>query len=221
MGHVVKAKERAEVKRYGGRLHHLSFNRSFYIESLSFSVYPAVMLTSCPALKFSFFSSFFWGLEKGRPLPPLRTTTLIQTRAPQQLHTQELGFCRMQLATISNACAKQKENWQVRSRTRGWTVCREPERPAAMERERGWDHVAHKASHLDTLRSEKSHRFLKVPVTIFFVLEVVVFYTVLIFYVPQWHFTNTFLTVLKISSSFGFWLTDLVHLVWFLHTKSL
>lgn len=28
MGHVVKAKERAEVKRYGGRLHHLSFNRS-------------------------------------------------------------------------------------------------------------------------------------------------------------------------------------------------
>ncbi|KAL7370635.1 hypothetical protein ABVT39_006410 [Epinephelus coioides] len=47
-------------------------------------------------------------LGEGRPLPPLRTTTLIQTRAPQQLHTQELGFCRMQLATVSNACAKQK-----------------------------------------------------------------------------------------------------------------
>lgn len=55
-----------------------------------------------------FFFSSFLRLGKGCPLPPLRTTTLIQTRAPQQLHTQELGFCRMQLATISNTCAKQK-----------------------------------------------------------------------------------------------------------------
>jgi len=46
---------------------------------------------------------FFLRLGEGPPPPPLRTTTLIQTRAPQQL-----GFCCMQLATISNACAKQK-----------------------------------------------------------------------------------------------------------------
>lgn len=68
------------------------------------------MLASCSALS-HFFFIFFWGFGEGCPLPPLRTTTLIQTRAPQQLHTQELGFCRMQLATISNACAKQKRNW--------------------------------------------------------------------------------------------------------------
>lgn len=54
------------------------------------------------------FFFLFLRLGEGRPLPPLRTTTLIQTRAPHQLHTEELGFCRMQLATISNACAKQK-----------------------------------------------------------------------------------------------------------------
>lgn len=61
-------------------------------------------------IRFFLFFFFFPFLRfgEGRPLPPLRTTTLIQTRAPQQLHTQELGFCRMQLATISNACAKQK-----------------------------------------------------------------------------------------------------------------
>lgn len=63
----------------------------------------------CSAFRFfSIFFSFFLRLGEGRPLPPLRTTTLIQTRASQQLHAQELGFCHMQLATISNACAKQK-----------------------------------------------------------------------------------------------------------------
>lgn len=128
MGHVVKAKERAEVKRYGGRLHHLSFNRSLpqwgFTSNKSYLLLMSIIFClsccdahflscSCSALsdffiRLFFFLFLFLRLGEGRPLPPLRTTTLIQTRAPQQLHTQELGFCRMQLATISNACAKQK-----------------------------------------------------------------------------------------------------------------
>lgn len=128
------------------------------------------MFTSCSAFSFiSFFVVFFKGLEKAAPTPPLRTTTLIQTRAPQQLHTQELGFCRMQLATISNTCAKQKGNWWVRSRTKRVKRCAESRRdPGRWKEKGGSDHLAHRASHLDTLRSEKSHTFLKVPVTIVF-----------------------------------------------------
>lgn len=122
MGHVVKAKERAEVKRYGGRLHHLfqslslpqwgfTSNKS-YLLLMSIIFYLSCrdahfLFCSCSALSDFFFLFFSLRLGEGCPLPPLRTTTLIQTRAPQQLHTQELGFCRMQLATISNACAKQ------------------------------------------------------------------------------------------------------------------
>lgn len=76
-------------------------------------------------------------------------------------------------------------------------MCREPERPGMMKG--GSDHLAHRACHLDTLRSEKSHMLLKVQVTIFFffVLEVVVLYIVLCLSVPQWHFINTFLTIFE------------------------
>lgn len=68
---------------------------------------------------FNFFFFLFLRLGEGRPLPPLRTTTLIQTRAPRQLHTQELVFCRMQLATVSNACAKQKRSQEPDTRVNG------------------------------------------------------------------------------------------------------
>lgn len=129
-----------------------------------------VLFCSCSALSdFFFFFPFFLRLGEGRPLPPLRTTTLIQTRAPQQLHTQELGFCRMQLATISNACAKQKNKTGKSGAGHKGERCAESWRdPGRWKEEGGSDHLAHTASHLDTLRSEKSHRFLKVPVTIFF-----------------------------------------------------
>lgn len=180
MGHVVKAKERAEVKRYGGRLHHFSFNRSptvqVHIQQVlpTFNVYHFLFILLWCSLLILFLLCLirfflFLRLGEGRPLPPLRTTTLIQTRAPQQLHTQELGFCRMQLATISNACAKQKRKLVSQELDTRVKRCAESQRdPGRWKEKGGSDHLAHRASHLDTLRSEKSHRFLYVPVTIFF-----------------------------------------------------
>lgn len=177
MGHVVKAKERAEVKRYGGRLHHLFQSLSLpqwgvHIQQVlpTFNVYHFLLILPwCSLLVlfllcfiwFFFFFFFFLRLGEGCPLPPLRTTTLIQTRAPQQLHTQELGFCRMQLATISNACAKQIRKLVKSGAGHKGERCAESRRdPGRWKEKGGSDHLAHRASHLDTLRSEKSHRFL-------------------------------------------------------------
>lgn len=173
------------------------------------------MNTSCsvPAVLkiFSFFFSFFFFLRlgEGRPLPPLRTTTLIQTRAPQQLHTQELGFCRMQLATISNACAKQKRK----------LVSQEPDTrvngvPRAGETrddgKRKEDRITSPTEPLTSTHwGQKNHTgFLKFQSQYFFCPRSGCLLHSPFLSVPQWHFTNTFLTVLKISSSFGFWLTD-------------
>ncbi|KAG7473027.1 hypothetical protein JOB18_044730 [Solea senegalensis] len=118
----------------------------------------SLLLCSCSALSdFSFLFFFFFSflrLGEGRPLPPLRTTTLIQTRAPRQLHTEELGFCCMQLATISNGCAKQKETGQEPD-TKVNGVPRAGETRGRWKEKGGSDHVALRASQLDTLRSEK------------------------------------------------------------------
>lgn len=182
MGHVVKAKERAEVKRYGGRLHQVSFNRS--LQQVLSTLMSLIFCLSCPDARFLllfllcfiryflFFSSFFFlRLGEGRPLPPLRTTTLIQTRAPQQLHTQELGF--LPYATsyhLQRLCKTEKKTGRSGAGHEGERCAESWRDPGRWKEKGGSDHLAHRASHPDTLRSEKSHRFLKVPVTIFFLL---------------------------------------------------
>lgn len=144
-----------------------------------------MLTSSAPALLYQnfFFFFFFLRLGEGRPLPPLRTTTLIQTRAPQQLHTQELGF--LPYATsyhLQRLCKTEKKTVKSGAGHKGERCAESRRDPGRWKEEGGSDHLAHRAPHLDTLRSEKSHRFLKVPVTIiFFVLEVVVFYIVLFF----------------------------------------
>lgn len=162
---------------------------------------------SCSALSaaFFFFSSFL-RLGEGRPLPPLRTTTLIQTRAPQQLHTQELGFCSMQLATISNPCAKQKGkvvSQELDTRVNG--VPRAGE--TRDDGKRKEDQITSPTEPLTpTHWGQKNHTgFLKFQSHhFFFVPEVVDFYIVLFLSVPQWHFTNTFLIVLKFQAPLVF-----------------
>lgn len=74
----------------------------------------------------------------------------------------------MQLATVSNACAKQKKTGRSGAGHEGERCAESWRDPGRWKEKGGSDHLAHRASHPDTLRSEKSHRFLKVPVTIFF-----------------------------------------------------
>lgn len=121
MGHVVKAKERAEVKRYGGRLHlsiALSHSGDSHPTSLIYVHHFLFVLPWCSRLALLY--QIFFSLEVWRRPPPAATEdnyTNTDKSASNSYTLKSWGFCRMQLATISNACAKQK-NWYVRSRTK-------------------------------------------------------------------------------------------------------
>lgn len=108
--------------------------------NVPFPVCLTMMLpTSCS--DFHIFSSVYFFFEAWRR-PPLAADadnyTNTDKSASTVTHSEELGgFCRTQLATVSNACAKQKTRKLVSQEpTRGRTVCREPERPGTMEREK-------------------------------------------------------------------------------------
>lgn len=109
---------------------------------------------------FLFFFSFI-RLGEGCPLPPLRITTLIQTRAPQQIQTEEeLGGGEFLPYTTSyhlqRLCKTKGGNWSG-ARHKG-ERCVESRGGDSGRMERG-------VPHLDTLRSENS---VEVPVTIIF-----------------------------------------------------
>lgn len=183
MGHVVKAKERAEVKRSGGvgGLHSLSrlLERLWLVLPRWFPSHRCLLL-----LVFSF--------EARRRLPPAATEDnyTIQTRAPHRVtHSsarrvwvkgggmEEEGggdqgegrgccLCHTQLATVTPAdvCAKEeKKSGGVEGAAReGRGGCAEGGmeggRKGGGGRERGgWERLAHRASHPDTLRSEINH----------------------------------------------------------------
>lgn len=122
-GTLSRQKKGQRSKRYGGRLHHLCQSLSPIQQvSTAVSVHDA-HLSLCFIMFFSLFSFEAW-----RRLPTAATEDTYTNT-----DTQELGFCRMQLATISNACAKQMRKWYSGARL---VVCREPERPGTMERKR-------------------------------------------------------------------------------------
>lgn len=60
-------------------------------------------------LPFVLLLSFLFFFEAWRRTPPTATEDNYTNtdKSASQLQTQELGFCSLQLATISNTCAKQ------------------------------------------------------------------------------------------------------------------
>lgn len=202
MGHVVKAKERAEVKRYGGRLHHLSFNRSLpqwgFTSNKSYLLLMSIIFClsccdahflscSCSALS-DFFIRLFFSFsffEAWRRPPPAATednytntdksaSTVTHSRVgvlpyATSYHLQRL--CKTEKKTVKSGAGHKGERCAESRRDPGW-----------WKEKGGSDHLAHRASHLDTLRSEKITQVsLCFSHNIFFVLEVVVFYVVLFF----------------------------------------
>lgn len=168
------------------------------------------LFCSCTALSDFFF--YFLFFEAWRRPPPAATEdnyTNTDKSASTVTHSRVGVLPYATSYHLQRLCKTEKKTGKSGAGHKGERCAESWRDPGRWKEKGGSDHLTHRASHLDTLRSEKSHRFLKVPVTIFFfVLEVVVFYIVLFLSVPQWHFANTFLTVLNISSSFGFWLTD-------------
>lgn len=170
-----------------------------------------------------FFFFFFFLLRLGEGRPPAATEdnyTNTDKSASTVTHSRVGVLPYATSYHLQRLCKTEKKSGAGHE---GWTVCREPERPGTMERGRRIGSPRPQSLPRPThWGQKKSHRFLKVPVTIiffFFVLEVVVFYIVLLS-VPQWHFTNTFLTVLKIFKLLWFfgWPTKSI-LFWFLRTK--
>lgn len=169
------------------------------------------MLASCSALS-DFFSFFFLFLRLWRRLPPAATEdnyTNTDKSASTVTHSRVGVLPYATSYHLQRLCKTEKKLVKSGAGQKGERCAESRRDPGRWKEKGGSDHLAHRASLLDTLRSEKSHRFLKVPVTIFFFCPrsgCLVHSPFLS--VPQWHFINTFLTILKISSSFGFWLTN-------------
>ncbi|TNN65194.1 hypothetical protein EYF80_024601 [Liparis tanakae] len=88
------------------------------------------------------------GLEKAPPLPPLRTTTLIQTRAPQQL-----GFLLYATSYhLQRLCKTEKKTGKSGAGHEGERCAEDRRDPGRRREEGGSRRLAHGASHLDTLR---------------------------------------------------------------------
>lgn len=91
----------------------ISFNRALLhlLYCVLFSVYPAMMLTSCCVLTLLYlFHFFFFFFEAWRRPPPAATEdnyTNTDKSASQSYTLKSRGLCRMQLATVPNTCAKQ------------------------------------------------------------------------------------------------------------------
>lgn len=150
------------------------------------------MLISCsvPALLcqiffFNFFFLFFF--EAWRRLPPATTEdnyTNTDKSASTVTHSNVGVLPYATSYNLQRLCKTEKKTAKSGARHKGeW--CAESRRdPGRWKEKGGSDHLAHRASHLDTLRSEKSHRFLKVPVT-FVCAKSVVFYIVPLFFVSS------------------------------------
>lgn len=143
-----------------------------------------MILSSCsvPALLcqifFTFFSFSFF--EAWRRLPPATTEdnyTNTDKSASTVTHSSVGVLPYATSYNLQRLCKTEKKTAKSGARHKGeW--CAESRRdPGRWKEKGGWDHLAHRASHLDTLRSEKSHRFLKVPVT-FVCAKSVAFYIV-------------------------------------------
>lgn len=166
------------------------------------------LLCSCSALSDFFF--YFLFFEAWRRPPPAATEdnyTNTDKSASTVTHSRVGVLPYATSYHLQRLCKTEKKTGKSGAGHKGERCAESWRDPGRWKEKRGSDRLAQRASHLDTLRSEKSHRFLKVPVTIFFVLEVVVFYIVL-FHQFLSGTLQIHLTVLKISSSFGFWLTD-------------
>lgn len=141
------------------------------------------MLTSCSALSdFFFLFSFFFFLRLWRRPPPAATEdnyTNTDKSASTVTHSRVGVLPYATSYHLQRLCKTEKKLVKSGAGQKGERCAESRRDPGRWKEKGGSDHLAHRASLLDTLRSEKSHRFLKVPVTIFFVLEVVVVYIVL------------------------------------------
>lgn len=177
MGHVVKAKERAEVKRYGGRLHHLSFNRSLQQVLSTVNVYHFLLILPWCSLLVLFLLCFirffllFSFFEAWRRPPPAATEdnyTNTDKSASTVTHSRVGVLPYATSYRLQRLCKTEKKTGKSGAGHKGERCAESRRDPGRWKEKGGSDRLAHRASHLDTLRSEKSHRFLKVPVTIFF-----------------------------------------------------
>lgn len=120
------------------------------------------------ALRYQIFFSFFF--EAWRRPPPAATEdnyTNTDKSASTVTHSRVGVLPYATSYHLQRLCKTEKLVSQEPDRR--VERCAENRRdPGRWKEKGGSDHLAHRASHLDTLRSEKSHRFLKVPVTIFF-----------------------------------------------------